>query len=77
MGDAARPLFDPKEPIPAQWRELYAELAADWIRERGTLPPSLEALVEWSTEASDVPLAAEIAYLEGRGSDPSPCSSSD
>jgi hypothetical protein len=77
MGDAARPLFDPTEPIPPQWRELYAELAADWIREHGTLPPSLEELVDWSNLPSDVPLEAEIAYLEGRGPDPSPCSSSD
>jgi hypothetical protein len=74
MGDAARSLPSLDQPLPPEWRQLYADLAAAWIRELGTLPPSLEALAAWGAEDSGVPLDAEIAYLEGRGSDP--CSSS-
>jgi hypothetical protein len=61
------------EVIPDDWREHYADLAAAWARERGTLPPSLEAFAEWAAEALDIPLDAEIAFLEGRGPDPDPC----
>jgi hypothetical protein len=75
MGDAARSLPGAGEPLPPEWREVYADLAADWIRELGTLPPSLEALAAWGAEDSGVPLEAEIDHLEGRG--PDPCSSSD
>lgn len=74
MGDAARPLPEPNEPLPPQWRQLYADLAAEWIRERGTLPTSLEALAEWGAQDSGIPVDAEIAYLEGQG--PDPCSPS-
>jgi hypothetical protein len=59
--------------LPAEWREHYAELAADWIRENGTVPPSLEALAEWGCEPLDVDLDAEIAFLQGRGPDPFAC----
>jgi hypothetical protein len=75
MGDAARPLLASNELIPAEWRDLYAQLAADWIREHGSLPPSIEELVEWGTQDAGVPLEAEIAYLEGKGPDPWPLSS--
>jgi hypothetical protein len=61
------------EVIPADWREHYADLAAAWVREKGTLPPSLKALADWAAEPLDIPLDAEIAFLEGRGPDPDPC----
>ena len=70
MGDAARDLKASDQPLPPEWRQIYADLAADWIRKRGTLPPSLEALAAWGAEDSGVSVEAEIAYLEGRGSDP-------
>lgn len=60
--------------LPPEWREHYAELAATWVRERGTLPPSLEALARWGAEATSVSVDDEVAYLEGRGGDP--CSAS-
>lgn len=63
--------------LPPQWREHYAALTADWVREKGTLPPSLEALAEWASEALDVDVADEIAFLEGRGADPRTCRKSD
>jgi len=59
--------------LAAEWREHYADLAAAWVREKGNLPPSLEALADWAAEPTDVPLEAEISYLEGRAPDPSPC----
>jgi len=62
--------------LPPEWREHYAMLAADWVREKGTLPPSLEALAEWACQPVDVDPEAEIAFLEGRGPDPFPCRSS-
>lgn len=64
---------DPNALTP-EWREHYADLAAAWIRARGTLPTSLDALAAWGAEAADVSLEDEIAYLEGRGADP--CSKS-
>jgi hypothetical protein len=64
----------PTAALPLERRELYASLAAAWIRTHGTLPPSIEALVRWAAEDSGVTLEAELAYLEGRG--PDPCSSS-
>jgi len=77
MGGAARPLIDPNEPIPPKWRDLYADLAAEWIRQFGTVPSSLDELTKWGFETdSGVPAEAEIAYLEGQGPDPWPCSSS-
>ncbi len=62
------------EPRPAERRPVIAALAAAWVRERGTLPPSIEALVEWGAEDAGVELEAELAFLEGRG--PDPCSPS-
>lgn len=60
--------------VPPEWREHYAQLAAAWVREKGTLPPSLEELAEWGAGSLDgASSEAEIAYLEGRGSDPDPC----
>jgi hypothetical protein len=64
----------PADALAPERRELYASLAAAWIRAHGTLPPSLDALVRWAAEDSGVTLEAELAYLEGRG--PDPCSSS-
>ncbi len=66
----ASPL-DPGE-LPPEWRDHYAELAAAWVRARGTLPASLAELAHWATEELQVPLEAELAYLEGRGPDPCP-----
>jgi hypothetical protein len=54
------------KPIPAARRSVIAALAAAWVRERGTLPPSMEALVEWGAEDSGVSLEDELARLEGR-----------
>jgi len=62
------------EPLPAERRSVIAALAAAWVRERGTLPPSIEALVQWGAEDSRVEIEAELAFLEGRG--PDPCSPS-
>lgn len=56
--------------LPPEWREHYADLAAAYVREKGMLPPSLEALAQWATEPADLPVDAELAYLEGRGPDP-------
>ncbi len=69
MGDAARTLPGLDESIPAEWRQHYADLAAAWVREHGTVPSSLEALAVWGVEDSGVCLDRELAYLEGRGSD--------
>ncbi len=70
MGDAARDLRTPDDPLPPEWRQVYADLAADRIRELGTLPPSLEALAAWGAEDCGTPVEAEIAYLEAQiGSD--------
>ncbi len=62
------------EPLPAERRPVIAALAAAWVRERGTLPPSIEVLVEWGAGDTGVELEAELAFLEGRG--PDPCSPS-
>lgn len=75
MGEPTRELPEQEGELPAEWREHYAELAADWVREKGTLPPSLEALAEWASEPLDVDLEAAIAFLEGRGTDPLACKS--
>ena len=55
-------------------REHIAALAAAWVRENGTLPTSLQELTEWGAEVTSVTLEEELAFLEGRGSDP--CSKS-
>jgi hypothetical protein len=62
-------------PVPPEWRDHYAALAAAWVREHGTLPPSFEALARWGLEDAGVNVEDELAYLEGRG--PDPCSRSD
>ena len=64
---------EPHDAIAEDWREHYADLAAAWVREKGTLPRSLKALADWATEPLDIPVDAEIAFLEGRGPDPNPC----
>lgn len=53
--------------VPPEWREHYAALAAAWVREHGTVPPSLEALARWD---SGVAVSDEIDYLEGLAKDP-------
>lgn len=58
-----------------EWREHYAALAAAWVREHGTMPPSLEELATWGQQDAGSDFEAELAYLEGRG--PDPCSKSD
>lgn len=68
-------LVDPGE-LPPAWRDHYAELAAAWVRARGTRPPSLTELARWAAEELEIPLEAELAYLEGRGPDPCPQRSS-
>lgn len=71
----ATPHIDPLGGVAPEWRDHYAALAAAWVRARGTVPPSLEALAEWGSEDGPADLEAELAYLEGRG--PDPCSKSD
>jgi len=55
--------------VPPEWRDHYAALAAAWMRQHGTIPPSLETLARWD---AGVALEDELAYLEGRS--PDPCS---
>lgn len=59
--------------LPDEWREHYADLAAAWVREKGTLPPSLDVLAEWAAKPIGTSAEAELAYLEGHGLDPDPC----
>jgi hypothetical protein len=66
----AIPTVDASAVIPPEWRDHYAALAVAWIRRYGTLPPSLKALADWGVEDSGISLEDELAYLEGRGSDP-------
>ncbi len=73
MTDAAKDVAE--SALPEVWREHYAALAAQWVREKGTLPPSLEALAAWAAEPTSASLEEEIAYLEGRGPSPDPCPS--
>ena len=66
---------DPAGALTPEWREHYAALAAAWVREYGTMPPSLEELATWAQQDAGSDFEAELAYLEGRG--PDPCSKSD
>ena len=68
--------MDERGVLAPEWRDHYADLAAEFVRATGTLPASLEELAAWAAAPTDVPLEAEVAYLEGRGPDPSPCRSS-
>jgi hypothetical protein len=59
--------------LPPEWREHYADLAADWVREKGTLPPSLEVLAEWAAAPREVDADAYLRWLEtGEGESPWP-----
>ena len=60
--------------LPPEWREHYAILAAAYVRERGMLPPSLDALAKWADAPVDATVDEAAAWLEGRG--PDPCSKS-
>jgi hypothetical protein len=72
MGEPEHQRSDHEGELSPEWREHYAALAADWVREKGTLPPSLEALADWASEPI-VSLEDELAFHEGRGLDPFTC----